>query len=228
MAKVDLADHMKERRTAPGPEPEECGPFVTISRQYGCHGFSVGLLLLELLNEDAEPGQAWQIYHREILTNLAEETNIAEDVLDKERRAKPRLLVDFFKSLNKDKKVSGLQIRNRIATIIRSLAIDGHAILIGQGGAGATHDLPNGISVRLEAPLDWRVKQIAFRDGLNDTEAKLRIKAKEQEREYLRKMYEARFPRRPAFHLVYDCSVFSLAQIAQQIVLAMKHRKLLF
>ena len=224
MAKVDLADHMKERRTAASVEPEECGPFVTVSREYGCHGFNVGLLLMEILNEDAEPGKFWKIYHREILTNLAEETNIAEEVLDSERRAKPRFLVDFFKSLGKGKKVSGMQIRNRIATLIRGLAIEGHAIMIGQGGAGATSDLPGGLSVRLEAPLEWRVKQIAFREDLNDTEAKLRIRAMEQEREYLRKMYEARFPRKPAFHLVYDCSVFTLAQIAQQIVLALKLR----
>ena len=31
-----------------------------------------------------------------------------------------------------------------------------------------------------------------------------------------------RFPRKPAFHIVYDCSVFTLAQIAQQVVYAMK------
>ncbi len=37
-------------------------------------------------------------------------------------------------------------------------------------------------------------------------------------------MYGARFPRKPAFHLVYDCSVFTLAQIAQQIVLALRQK----
>jgi hypothetical protein len=33
-----------------------------------------------------------------------------------------------------------------------------------------------------------------------------------------------RFPRKPAFHLVYDCSAFTLAQIAQHIVYAMRLR----
>ena len=223
MAKVDLAEHMRERRTeATSDIPQKCGPFVTISRQFGCQGFSLGLLLLEILNDEVEVGHAWKIYHREILSTLATETDMAEDLLEKERLAKPKFLASLFQSLRKQRGPSGLEIRNRVTTIIRGLAIGGHAILIGQGGAGATSDLPNGLSVRLEAPQEWRSKQIAFREGLSETEAKLRIQAMEQDREYLRKIYETRFPRKPAFHVVYDVSVFTLAQIARQIVLAMK------
>jgi cytidylate kinase len=81
--------------------------------------------------------------------------------------------------------------------------------------------------VRLEAPEDWRVKQIAFREGLSETEARLRIQAEEREKDYLKKIYETRFPRKPAFNLVYDCSAFSLAQIAQHVVQAMKLKGIL-
>ncbi|MFW6062436.1 MAG: AAA family ATPase [Planctomycetota bacterium] len=223
MAKVSLAEHMQERPAENGGEhPENPGPYITISRQFGCWGFSLGLLLLDLLNEDAKPGQAWKIYHKEILDKLASETNLATDVLEQQRRAKPRLLADFFRSLSGEKIPSGMEVRNRLQTIIRGLAMGGYAIVVGQGGAGATADLENGLRIRLEAPEDWRVKQVAFREGLSETQAKLRIQAKQREQEYLRKLYERRFPRRPAFSLVYDCSVFSLAQIAQHVVHAMQ------
>ena len=221
MAKVSLSEHMKEFRTPQDEDLANCGPYLTISRQFGCHGFSLGLLLLEILNEGGE-GPAWKIYHKEILANLATETNLATEILEEQRRSKPSLLVDFFRSLGRDRIPSGYEIRNRITTIIRGLATEGHAIIIGQGGAGATHDLPNGLSIRLEAPLEWRIKQVAFREGLNETEARTRIKEMDSEREYLRKIYEQRFPRKPAFHLIYDCSVFTLAQIAQHIAAAMK------
>ncbi|MDP6636566.1 MAG: cytidylate kinase family protein [Phycisphaerae bacterium] len=222
MAKASLSKHMEESLTGVEEDPSKIGPFITISRQFGCHGFSVGLLLLDLLNEGADPDESWKIYHREILTRLATETDMAEDVLDRQRRARPRLFTGIFKALGKGRIPSGMQIRNEITTIIRSLAIDGRAILIGQGGTGATMDLPNGLSVRLEAPEDWRVKQVAFRDGLSETQARMRIRAKEREREYLRKLYRAKFRRTPPFNLLYDCSEFSLAQIAQQIVYALK------
>ncbi len=220
MAKVSLPSHMREKLPA-DREPHRIGPFITISRQFGCYGFSLGLLLLEILNEQARPGQAWRIYHKEILNKLATETNAAAEFIESERHSKPRLIVDFFRSLSPERIPSGFEIRNRITTIIRGLAVRGNAIIIGQGGAGATQDLPNGLSVRLEAPADWRARQVAFRDGVSETQARISIEAKEQEREYLRKLYEMRFPRKPAFNVVYDCSIFSLTQIAQQVVYAM-------
>jgi len=222
MVKASLSQHMKEDLTASDEDTGDAGPFITISRQFGCHGFSVGLLLLDLLNDSADPDESWKIYHREILTRLATETDLAEEILDRQRRAKPRLITGFLKSLGKGRVPSGMQVRNQITTIIRGLAIEGRAIIIGQGGSGATMDLPNGLSVRLEAPEDWRVKQVAFRDGLTETQARLRIRAKEREREYLRKLYHVKFRRTPAFNLLYDCSEFSLAQIAQQILYALK------
>lgn len=199
------------------------GPFLTISRQYGCYGFSLGLLLLEVLNEEvSSQSEPWKIYHKEILQRLADETNIPAELLEKERRAKPRLFLDFFRFAKEEDMPTGWAIRHRITALIRKLAIDGKAIIIGQGGAMATQDLHRGLSVRLEAPLEWRVKEIAVREGIPVPEARLRVRAKDRERTYLEKVYSRRFPGQPPFHLRYDSSVFTLAQIAQHIVYAMK------
>jgi len=224
MAKLSLNQDMREgpRETEATKEVASAGPFITISRQYGCYGFSLGLLLMEILNEPADAEHTWRIYHKEILSRLATETKMAAELLERERKTKPRLFLDFFRVLRRDRGPSGFEIRNRITTLIRHLAFEGHAIIIGQGSAGATQDLPNGLSVRLEAPLDWRVKEVAFREGITETEARLRVRARERERAYLERIYAMRFPRKPAFHLVYDCSVFTLAQIAQHVVYAMK------
>ncbi len=222
MAKVSLAEHMQEQLHKPEHQPENVGPFITISRQYGCWGFSLGLLLLDLLNEQVPGDRAWNVYHKDILDQLATETNMAADLIERQRKAKPQRLMDFLRSVSGEKVPSGHEIRNRISRIIRELAIDGYAIIIGQGGAGATQDLPNGLSIRLEAPEDWRIKQIVFREGLSETQAALRLKAAEEEKEYIRKIYVARFPRKPAFNLVFDCSVFTLAQIAQNAAYSLK------
>lgn len=95
MGKALLAEHMKESRPLTEDDAANAGPFIAISRQFGCHGFSMGLLLLEILNEGAEPEETWKIYHREILTRLATETNLAAEILDRERRAKPRCRSTF-------------------------------------------------------------------------------------------------------------------------------------
>jgi hypothetical protein len=222
MAEVSLPKHMREHRVHPKDEPERCGPFITISRQYGCWGFSLGSLLLNALNEEAEAGLAWSIYNKEILERLAHETNVETQLLERLRRSKPKLLVDFVRSLSGEKMPSGHEVLNRITTIIRGLAMEGRAIIVGQGGAGATADLPNGLSVRLEAPEEWRVRQTALREKISESDARARVLAGEQEREYLRRIYETRFPRRPAFHITYDCSAFTLEQVAQHILYALR------
>ena len=217
MSPESLSEQMAR---TPLPDEERirsAGPFVAISREYGCSAFSLGLLLLDLLNEDAiESGENWQIYHKEMLENLASDTGVAMDIIERRRREKPGLLAGFFKTLtgNKEHVPSGMEIRNRMTRLIRDLAIDGYAILVGQGSAAVTSDLPNGLSIRLEAPVEWRVKQIAFREGLTETQAKVHINEEMEKRLYLRRIYERKYPRKPAFHLTFDCSVFSLSQIA--------------
>ena len=120
MAKVSLAEHLQERPAGSEEPQEPQGPFVTISRQFGCWGFSLGLLLLDILNDQARPGQAWRIYHKEILDRLASETNLDTETLNKQRRAKPGLLSDLLRSFSKEKIPSGIEVRNRMTAIIRA------------------------------------------------------------------------------------------------------------
>ncbi len=226
MAKESLSQQMS-MVAACEEDLSDAGPFVAISRQFGCGGFSLGLLLLDLLNDYAEEGKSWHIYHKDILDNLANDTGLAKEIIDRERRAKPRLLKNFFRTVSGQggRIPSGMEIRNRMTKIIRELAVEGRAILVGQGSAHATADLPNGLSVRLVAPQAWRVKQVAFREGLTETQAKLRVREETEQREYLRKIYERKFPYKPEFSLTFDCSAFSLAQIATLVGRAMKLKK---
>ncbi|MCY2923921.1 MAG: cytidylate kinase family protein [Planctomycetota bacterium] len=166
MGKISLACHLSRNRWVLPRTARKAGPFITISRQYGCQGFTVGLLVQEILNEQARPGQAWQVYHKEILTRLANETHLPEEFFATERLAGPKWVTDFFRSLSGQHIPSGFEIRWRVTTLLRGLAIAGHAILVGQGGYWATRDLSGGLAIRLEAPYDWRVRQIAPRTGI--------------------------------------------------------------
>ena len=216
----DAARKLREEGAIPGP-------YVAISRQYGCSGFALGLLLAEILTDEAEPGKAWRTYGRDILEQLASETNLATDLVEELKVRKPTLLVDFFRSLTGKNIPSGYEIRNRITAIVRGLAFEGYVIIVGQGSAGATADIDNGISVRLEAPLAWRVEEICKREGCQPEQARLSIRKHKKERQYLRKIYAMRFPREPQFDLAYDMSRFTLTQVAQHVAYMMKLKHIL-
>lgn len=202
------------------------GPFVTISRQYGCSGLTLGLLLADILNEHTPPGRGWRVYGREILEQLARESNLATELVEDLSIHKPKLLVDFFRAVSSRRIPSGIEVRNRVTAIVRGLAFEGFAIIVGQGSSGATADMDNGLSIRLEAPLEWRIAEIARREGCSLTQARAAISKMEKERQYIRQIYAARFPREPAFDLVYDDSRFSLAQIAQHVVQLMRLKRM--
>jgi hypothetical protein len=225
MDRVPIDNDMAE--TPITEDLSDAGPYITLSRQFGCHGFSLGLMLLDLLTDITPLEYHWTIQHKEILNRLATETNTAEELLEYQRKAKPSLWTDFFRSFGRGKRLpSGFEVRNRITTIIRGMAAQGHVIIIGQGSSAATADIPNGLRVRLEAPFDWRVKEIAFREGIGETEARIMVKKGDEERDYLRKIYERRGARKPVFDVVYDCSQFTIGSLAQHIVYAMKLKKL--
>lgn len=226
MGKMSLSTYLRDS-ASPSGEQRVAGPFVTISRQYGCYGFSLGMLIMEILNDHASAGLSWSVYNKDILARLARETHLAQDLLQQQRRSEPRYLVDFFRALSPERIPSGMEIQERVASIIRSMSIQGRAIVIGQGGAAATRDLPNGLSVRLEAPQSWRLEQIMYRSGVSRDAAIEELRRWDDARAYLRSMYEKHFPQRPQFHITYDCSVFSPSQIAQHVVQAMRFRGLI-
>ena len=181
MAKPTISSYLRDHLDDIGTKKEP-GPYITLSRQWGCGGVELGELLIAKLNE-RDPEQRWKLYQKELLKQLAEDTGLTEEILDKERKSKPSLLKDFLRGLKKNAIPDCYEIRNKITMMVRTIAFEGHAIILGQGGTAATGDLANGLSVRVEAPRDWRVARICRREGLEKQAAIARIEEIEEERE---------------------------------------------
>jgi hypothetical protein len=226
MGKPTLTSYIRENLDGI-TKKEAPGPYVTISRQYGCDGYELGDLLVKKLNEK-EGAEKWRVYKKEILKQLAEDTGFAQEVIERERLTKPSLLRDFFRGMRGRGGIpDGFEIRNKITVMVRTVAFKGHAVIIGQGGTAAAADLENGLSVRIEAPREWRIARVSAREKLKRHEAIDRIDEIEKGRKHLRKIYEEKNPREPAFNLVVDNSMFNIEQATDLIIFAMEERNLL-
>ncbi len=225
MAKPTLSSYIREHLDEIS-ERSEPGPYVTISRQYGCNGYELGDCLLEKLNI-RQGEEKWRVYKKDILKQLAEDTGLTEDVIEKERLAKPSLLREFFRGVRRNSIPGGYEIRNKITLMVRTVAFEGYAIIVGQGGTAATADLEGGLSVRIEAPKEWRIIRVSRRENLHKDKAAARIAAVEKQRVHLRQMYEEKNPREPAFNLIIDNSMFNTEQAADLIITAMEQKGLL-
>jgi hypothetical protein len=192
------------------------GPYVTISREPGCEGYLVGDLLLAKLNEN-DKQKRWQLYKKEILKQLAQEADLTEEIIEQQRHAIPSLMKDFFRGMSK----------GGIPDVVRMSAYQGHVIIIGQGGTAATTDIPNGLSIRIEAPKRWRMIRVCRRDNISREEAMEKIEQEEQKRMQIRKIYEEKNPHSPAFNLVVDNSVLAADQIASLLYYTMQLKKMI-
>ena len=84
MARPTLSSYIRENLDNMEGKSDP-GPFVTISRQFGCDGYRLGDILLEKL--EARPDEdGWRLYKKEILKQLAEDSGLTEDVIEKERK----------------------------------------------------------------------------------------------------------------------------------------------
>ena len=193
----------------------ETYPFVTISREFGCEALALAQQLVETLNERCRPSIPWVSYDRELLDKVVEDPAAQQAILDmldnKRRVAMNRLFDNIINRQGAD----ALAVR-KLAEIIRTLAVHGHAVLVGRGSALVTQDLRNGVQIRLVAPRSWRVHAIATNRNLSLSEAEKTVTEGEQQRQHYINTFFVLDPHYPFPHdLVIDNSRFNLMQIVE-------------
>ena len=222
MTKPTLSSYLREHLDAERKKKDP-GPFLTISRQYGCDGYELGLTLVEKLAE-RDPQHPWRLYYREMLRQLADDTGVDIELLEKERTSKPSLFKDFLRGLKKTGVPDRLEILHNIKMMVRNLAFEGYNIIVGQGSAAAAADVANGLSIRIEAPKEWRIARICRLESINRQTAAAKLDRIESQRVHLRRSYAMQSQREPAFNIFLDNSVFAKAHIAELVLKAMEEK----
>ena len=197
----------------------ETYPFVSISREFGCEALPLAQRLMEILNERCRPSIPWVAYDRELLENVPEE--LRRDILDSLDTRQRDGMTELFENVINSKVEHALVVR-KLAEVIRTLALHGHAILVGRGSSLATQDLKNGLHVRLVAPRAWRVAKIAADRDIPYREAEKIVDDGEKQRNTYIETYFVLDPQNPFHHdLLIDNSRFNLVQIAEIVFAAL-------
>jgi cytidylate kinase len=202
----------------------ETYPFVAISREFGCEALALAQQLVDTLNKRCHPSIPWVSYDRELLDKVAADSRMQRAVLDmldgKQRDGMSKL----FDNVINRKGADALAVR-KLAEVIRTLAVHGHAVLVGRGSSLVTQDLRNGLHVRLVAPRTWRVHAIATNRNLSMGEAEKTVTKGEKERHRYINTFFVLDPHFPFPHdLVIDNSRFNLMQIVEIVFTALSAR----
>lgn len=157
-------------------------PAITISRQAGARGTTIGKCLCERLLEQSDPNASpWTLLDRNLMTEVLQENQLPEA---------------FAKYLPEDKinlidamvgEMVGLHpslwtIQQQCAQTILRLCHIGHVIIVGRGGNIIAQGMPNVLHIRLVGSLDRRIEHMLHKNGMPQDQAHAYIKTEDNAR----------------------------------------------
>ncbi len=216
---VQRQAHLFElRRKLQQPQPTHAQPFITISREFGCSGFRLGLALLAALNPGKMEEEQWAVYDRRVFDFIDGDPELNRRFFEEHVQ---RRNLEFEEYLNSTfgAAPSDLSVFNRWANAMRNLALSGRAVFVGRASHMVTRDILGGLHVRVMAPFEWRVAEHARLNNLTETESRTLTRLKDRERgEFLQRYFGAAPEDVTSFHLVINNALVSEEEMVRMIL----------
>jgi CMP/dCMP kinase len=208
---------------------------VTISRQYGSGGDEVAARVCEILG--------YRYFDKRLIMEVISQENLTPDALVDyhEDDYKMRSFLDRLLGWRSPKAVKP-ESRGQVTTRERAedvRALDEHmlmwlvhaamqrayqqgdVVIMGRGGQAILHDKPGVLHVRIEAPLEFRIRHLADREGISLAAAKEAVTRHDNAAaDYLKRFYGVNWSDPVLYHLTINGGRWDVEGAAQLIVSA--------
>lgn len=152
-------------------------PMITISRQYGTNGHYIAELLAKELG--------LPFYDKDLITIAAKESNYSEKAFEAAEQGATSTLA-YALSNRSHRSLYGMPLNDQLfmvqAGIIRTIADQGPAIIVGRCADYVLSDYKPSIDIFLQASLACRTKNIMDREYVTQREAEARIARQDKAR----------------------------------------------
>jgi cytidylate kinase len=205
------------------------GPVVTISREFGCPSKAIAQMLTEALNKRSiKPAvPKWKYISKEVVEEAARKLDIKTIEMNYLISSGEKGLVEDLLTSFSPNYVSSRKIKKILNDVIRTLAMQGHLVIVGRGSVAILQGCPHVLHIQLQAPLEWRVREISKSKGLKETEAIKTANETDQKRTALIELLLGRKFEQNLFDVVFSCSTFSKEEIVESILRIMEVRKMI-
>ncbi|MGM9524544.1 MAG: AAA family ATPase [Faecousia sp.] len=193
---------------------------ITISREFGSGGRSVGKLVAEKLG--------YRFYDRELVNKVAERSGFSPEFIEESGEyASARSSLLFALATASQYSADGLSMHDRLyieqTKIIEELAAEGDSVIVGRCADFILRDWKECLHVFIHADMDSRAKRIVERYGEGDRSAEKRLAEKDQKRKVYYKNYTGRnWGQAQNYDLCLNSGVLGVETCAELIVQACK------
>ena len=171
-------------------------PVITIAMEPGSGGSLIAETVAERLG--------YRLYGKNILTAMAHKADVREDVLDAIEKGRPTPIEDFVSSiLPKGDYVYKGDYFAQLKDTINNLAVIGKCVIVGRG-ANFIIPVEKRFAIRVVAPLETRIKNVAFYHKVTLEEAEKRILNRENRR---KNFIRENFQKKIGDHMQYDLTI---------------------
>ncbi len=199
-------------------------PSITISREFGCEGYPLAHKLAELLSKQ---GNEWNIYNRDVFDQISDSAELTEKLLEEIKAERRNQLQQYLDQMFAHTPTELVRFK-KLAQNIRAVTTKGHAIVVGAGGAIIGQDDKNQFHVRLIASMDFKISRLRpLVHDLSTTELIETIDHTNSKRvEFIREFTNRDIKEEKYYDMVINNDRFSVEEMAELIIAAMKIRGL--
>jgi len=185
-------------------------PVITVSKEPGAGGNILAQKIAERLDLD--------IFNRDIIKGIAESVKISASVIETLEKKRLTGVEDFISSLvNKQYLYPGLYLEH-LMKVVCTIAEHGRAVIVGRG-ANFILSPEKKFSVRMVAPLDVRIQNIAHRFGVSTEEAKRRVIRRESRRSaFIRQSFNADISNPINYDLTMNTGKMSIEAAVEAVI----------
>lgn len=157
-------------------------PVITVSSQPGSDGSIIAQKIADRLGLD--------FFNREMIKEIAESVDITPDVIERIEKERMTGIEDFLSSLVRDQYLwPGLYLQH-LKKVVEAIGKHGGAVIVGRG-ANFILASEEKLSLRVVAPFDLRVRNIAHRFDVSMKEARQRVINRERKRKaFIKKSFQ--------------------------------------
>jgi cytidylate kinase len=209
----------------------ETGPYISISRDFGCQANIIAEKLAKQLtkkNKILGINKKWNWINKVILEESARALDLSPSKIKYVFQSQKKSMMDEIVSAMSTRYYkSDKKIRKTIIEVIRSIAKTGHVIIVGRGGIAFKKDNPKSLHFKLTAPVEWRVDQIAKNYKKSKKEALKYVLEVDLERKYLIDSFMGFDTDSSIFDLIFNRQSMKDDEIISTILNLMEKRKLI-
>jgi cytidylate kinase len=211
------------------------GPVITISRECGCSANRIAIKLSKILSgysyqSESKKDVEWKWMNKEIIEKAALELEMDQDQVKNVFLGEVKMSLHEVSTAFSTTKVydaDDQKVIDTVRSVIGQFASDGNCIIVGRGASFVIDEVKHKLTIKLQAPLEWRIKRIMQVSNLTYSDARDYVMEIDRERSLFIEHLAGRKQDSSDFDMVFNCATMTDDQIVDVIVCALKNKHII-